>query len=160
MRGLPLLTFMCAVGLWWEPEPFLELAIEVLWGPETQAGCNLNRGHIAVQQKLAGLGETSAHDLFHHRSADGILEVTFETAAPKAAETSDIINYAKDKLSRKKLDMIIANDVSDQSIGFNSDENAVTVLWHDGEQALERAGKNSIARQVVALIAQRSRDKA
>ena len=77
-----------------------------------------------------------------------------------AAETSDIINYAKDKLSRKKLDMIIANDVSDQSIGFNSDENAVTVLWHDGEQALERAGKNSIARQVVALIAQRARDKA
>ena len=71
-----------------------------------------------------------------------------------AAETNDVITYAKDKMQRKGLDMIVVNDVSDQSIGFNSDDNAVTVLWRDREQILERASKSSIARQIVNLIAQ------
>lgn len=46
-----------------------------------------------------------------------------------AAETQDVENYAAGKLVRKNLDMIIANDVSRSDIGFNSDQNAVTVLW-------------------------------
>ena len=46
-----------------------------------------------------------------------------------AAETQDVENYAAGKLVRKNLDMIIANDVSRTDIGFNSDQNAVTVLW-------------------------------
>ncbi len=70
-----------------------------------------------------------------------------------AAETQDVLGYARDKMQRKGLDMIIANDVSDQGIGFNSDENEVTVLWETGEQILERAGKSAIARQIMALIA-------
>lgn len=70
-----------------------------------------------------------------------------------AAETHDVLAYAREKMTRKNLDMIVANDVSDRSIGFNSDLNAATVLWPGGEQALERASKNTIARQVVALIA-------
>jgi phosphopantothenoylcysteine decarboxylase / phosphopantothenate---cysteine ligase len=70
-----------------------------------------------------------------------------------AAETRDVLNYARGKLQRKGLDMIVANDVSDQSIGFNSDENEVTVLWREGEQVLEKAGKGTLARQIVALIA-------
>jgi phosphopantothenoylcysteine decarboxylase/phosphopantothenate--cysteine ligase len=71
-----------------------------------------------------------------------------------AAETTDVLNYARDKMQRKNLDMIVANDVADRSIGFNSDQNAVTVLWRNGEQALPRAGKDSIARQIIELIAQ------
>jgi phosphopantothenoylcysteine decarboxylase/phosphopantothenate--cysteine ligase len=71
-----------------------------------------------------------------------------------AAETNDVLNYARDKMQRKNLDMIVANDVADRSIGFNSDQNAVTVLWRNGEQALPRAGKDSIARQIIELIAQ------
>ena len=71
-----------------------------------------------------------------------------------AAETNDVLAYARDKMQRKGLDMIVANDVSDQAIGFNSDDNAATVLWRDGERALERAGKGTIARQIMALIAQ------
>jgi len=73
-----------------------------------------------------------------------------------AAETNDMLTYAREKMQRKGLDMIVANDVSDQSIGFNSNENAATVLWHDGEQVLERASKGVIARQIVHLIAQRT----
>ncbi len=73
-----------------------------------------------------------------------------------AAETNNLLDYARDKMQRKGLDMIIANDISDQSIGFNSDDNAVTVLWRDGQQILERANKSVIARQIVNLIAQQT----
>ena len=70
-----------------------------------------------------------------------------------AAETNDVLNYARDKMQRKGLDMIVANDVSDPSIGFNSNLNEATVLWHDGEQVLARSSKNTIARHIVDLIA-------
>ncbi len=75
-----------------------------------------------------------------------------------AAETHDVVAYARDKMQRKHLDMIVANDVSDRSIGFNSDNNAATVLWPGGEKRLERAGKGSIARQIIELIARRLGD--
>ena len=58
-------------------------------------------------------------------------------------------------MARKGLDMIVANDVSDTSIGFNSDNNAVTVLWADGAQELALAGKAALARQIMQLIASR-----
>jgi phosphopantothenoylcysteine decarboxylase / phosphopantothenate---cysteine ligase len=73
-----------------------------------------------------------------------------------AAETNNLLDYARDKMQRKGLDMIVANDISDLSIGFNSDDNAVTVLWGDGQQILERANKSVIARQIVNLIAQQN----
>jgi phosphopantothenoylcysteine decarboxylase/phosphopantothenate--cysteine ligase len=60
-------------------------------------------------------------------------------------------------MRRKDMDMIVANDVSDPSLGFNSDDNAVTVLWRDGEQALERARKSVIAQKIVLLIAEQTR---
>jgi len=72
-----------------------------------------------------------------------------------AAETRDVLAYAREKLQRKALDMIIANDVSDQSIGFNSELNEAVVLWRDGEQALARTGKGNMARQIIQLIAAR-----
>ncbi|KZX55981.1 phosphopantothenoylcysteine decarboxylase [Halioglobus sp. HI00S01] len=72
-----------------------------------------------------------------------------------AAETQQVIEYARGKLERKGLDMIVANDVSDQGIGFNSEENEVTVLWADGEIALPRAGKSTVAAGIIAQIALR-----
>ena len=72
-----------------------------------------------------------------------------------AAETNDLLAHARDKMTRKALDMIVANDVSDKSIGFNSDNNEATVLWPDGEQALARTGKGSMARQIIQLIARK-----
>tara|TARA_B110000503_G_scaffold85373_1_gene129841 strand:+ start:73897 stop:75087 length:1191 start_codon:yes stop_codon:yes gene_type:complete len=70
-----------------------------------------------------------------------------------AAETNDVLAYAREKMQRKGLDMIIANDVADPSIGFSSNDNAVTAVWRDGEQILARASKSIIARQIVHLIA-------
>ena len=74
-----------------------------------------------------------------------------------AAETNNVVAYAREKMQRKDLDMMVANDVSNQAIGFNSENNAATVLWHDGEQILELASKASIARQIVHLIAHQTR---
>jgi phosphopantothenoylcysteine decarboxylase/phosphopantothenate--cysteine ligase len=70
-----------------------------------------------------------------------------------AAETRDVLAYARGKMERKCLDMIIANDVSDPKTGFNSEENEVTVIWPMGEQLLPRAKKSTIARQIVGQIA-------
>ncbi len=70
-----------------------------------------------------------------------------------AAETHDVIAYARGKMERKQLDMIVANDVSNQETGFNSDENEVTVIWAGGEESLQRASKSTIAGQIMALIA-------
>lgn len=70
-----------------------------------------------------------------------------------AAETHDVINYANDKLIRKNLDMIIANDVARSDIGFNAEENAVTVLSKTQQQHLPRAKKDLIAQQLIEIIA-------
>lgn len=76
-----------------------------------------------------------------------------------AAETQDVEAYAADKLVRKNLDMIIANDVSRTDIGFNSDQNAVTLLWQqDGALVSDRpeqAAKQDLARVLVRCIANR-----
>jgi len=72
-----------------------------------------------------------------------------------AAETNDLLAHARDKMERKGLDMIVANDVSDRSIGFNSDNNEATVLWAGGEQEMALTGKGSMARQLIQLIAKR-----
>lgn len=72
-----------------------------------------------------------------------------------AAETRDVTDYARQKIKRKNLDMIVANDVSRQDIGFNSDNNAVTAIWSDGEEALEVASKSRIARRLIELISER-----
>jgi phosphopantothenoylcysteine decarboxylase/phosphopantothenate--cysteine ligase len=69
-----------------------------------------------------------------------------------AAETNNLLTHARDKMTRKGLNMIVANDVSDKSIGFNSDNNEATVLWPNGEQALALTGKGSMARQIIQLI--------
>lgn len=70
-----------------------------------------------------------------------------------AAETTQVADYARDKLERKNLDMIVANDVSAPGIGFNSDDNAVLVLWRDGEMHIDARSKTLIARELIELIA-------
>lgn len=86
---------------------------------------------------------------------------TVAAAQPKpytvgfAAETQDVIHYARGKLERKNLDLVIANDVSQTGIGFNSDRNAVTLVWPESEKVLAEAGKSQLARDLIALIAER-----
>jgi len=72
-----------------------------------------------------------------------------------AAETQNLREYALGKLQRKKLNMIAANDVSDNTIGFNSEQNALTVFWSKGEKKLDIADKRLLARQLMLLVTQR-----
>lgn len=71
-----------------------------------------------------------------------------------AAETQDIEKYARGKLDAKNLDMIACNDVSRTDIGFGSDDNAMTIFFRDKAAGvtLEKASKDKIAEQLVALI--------
>ena len=73
-----------------------------------------------------------------------------------AAETQDVELYARDKMSRKKLDMICANDVSIQGQGFNSEQNALKVYWQDGSKDLPLNDKLSLARDLLKLVLQQT----
>ncbi|KOO56983.1 phosphopantothenoylcysteine decarboxylase [Rheinheimera sp. KL1] len=72
-----------------------------------------------------------------------------------AAETQDVANYARQKLAKKKLDLICANDVSVQGQGFNSEHNALSVFWADGEQQFGLQAKTELAQQLLLLINER-----
>ena len=74
-----------------------------------------------------------------------------------AAETRHLLDYAEDKRRRKQLDMIAANQVGVPGSGFESEQNALQVLWEGGEQALPLADKSQLGRDLVALIAERHR---
>lgn len=76
-----------------------------------------------------------------------------------AAETENLETNARTKMARKRLDMIAANLVGPGK-GFEVDDNALHVIWGDGQQALPVAPKNVLARQLVDLICQQlSRDE-
>lgn len=62
-----------------------------------------------------------------------------------AAETQNLIEYAQNKLRKKGVDMIVANDVSDPSIGFNADNNQVTLVTAAGEKELPLQSKIGVA---------------
>ncbi|MDP4535225.1 bifunctional phosphopantothenoylcysteine decarboxylase/phosphopantothenate--cysteine ligase CoaBC [Alkalimonas collagenimarina] len=72
-----------------------------------------------------------------------------------AAETQDVARYAKDKLSRKKLDLICANDVANPAQGFNSEQNAIVAYWPGGELSLPLQPKTHLALAILQLIEQR-----
>ena len=74
-----------------------------------------------------------------------------------AAETEDLERHARSKLERKRLDLIAGNRVGDSSgLGFDSDRNALLVLWAEGGRADLPAGpKTLLARQLLALVAER-----
>ncbi len=71
-----------------------------------------------------------------------------------AAETEKLREYARSKLERKNLDMIIANQVGENR-GFDSDDNTVDVFWAAGEQSFPMMAKTELAVTLTKLIAER-----
>ena len=70
-----------------------------------------------------------------------------------AAETENIHSNAKKKLLDKNCDWIIANDVSDETIGFESDENAVSIFYkNDEKEDIKKTTKAHLANQIVDRI--------
>lgn len=66
-----------------------------------------------------------------------------------AAETNDVETYARGKLTKKNLDMICANDVSVAGQGFNSNDNAITLYWPEGELALALESKEALSFKIL-----------
>ena len=72
-----------------------------------------------------------------------------------AAETENLLSNAKKKLSQKKLDLIVANDVSKKDIGFDSDENEVTLITKKEQKKIKKASKKIVSKKIVEFIASR-----
>ncbi|MGL5119817.1 MAG: bifunctional phosphopantothenoylcysteine decarboxylase/phosphopantothenate--cysteine ligase CoaBC [Plesiomonas shigelloides] len=69
-----------------------------------------------------------------------------------AAETQNVEQYARDKLARKNLDLICANDVSLPGQGFNADQNALHLFWKDGQHSLALDSKAALGQQLMDNI--------
>jgi phosphopantothenoylcysteine decarboxylase/phosphopantothenate--cysteine ligase len=122
---------------------FIATAAVADYRPETCAGDKIKKSSDAMVLSLV-------------RNPDTLATIAGRDDAPFsvgfAAETTDVASYATDKMQRKKLNMIVANDVSTPGLGFNSDNNAVTVFWPGGQTSIGPDSKTNIARQLVAMI--------
>lgn len=126
---------------------FIATAAVADYRPETCAGDKIKKSRDSMSLSLVRNPDTLATIAAR---ADKPFTVGF------AAETRDVEHYARDKMARKHLDMIVANDVSRPGLGFNSDHNAVTVFWDTDSRTFEPASKQALARDLLSLIAQRA----
>ncbi len=82
-------------------------------------------------------------------------KVEHQTVVGFAAEHGgDAVDRARGKLTRKNADLIVLNDVSDPTIGFESTDNAVTLIDKEGDTAVPRASKDSIADAILDKVDQ------
>jgi phosphopantothenoylcysteine decarboxylase/phosphopantothenate--cysteine ligase len=108
-------------------------------------------------KKVAGV-DTLTLELV--RTPDILAEVAAHPQRPRlvvgfAAETGELERYARDKLVRKRLDLIAANRVGVAGSGFEGDDNALVVYGHDFERALGPASKAELADDLLDLISER-----
>ncbi len=74
---------------------------------------------------------------------DGMLVVGF------AAETNDVVGYARSKMEKKGLDLVIANDITKAGAGFNTDTNIATIVSHTSETELPLMSKRELADKIL-----------
>ncbi len=119
------------------------------------------RPATVAEQKIKKRGEAEGLTLELVRNPDILVEVAAQKAAghgPRltigfAAETEDLLANARSKLERKKLDLIVANDVSTSDAGFAVDTNRVTLLAADGSvEALPLMSKAEVAERILDVI--------
>lgn len=115
------------------------------------------RPDVIAPQKLKKKEDTLV--LHCRKNPDILQEVSQRSQRPFcvgfAAETESIEAHAMEKLQRKKLDMLCANDVSLSGLGFGSDKNALTVFYADGQRrVLPAMDKLSLAHELMQYIAQ------
>ena len=112
---------------------------------------------VINSEKIKKQGEQTT--ILMQKSKDILAEVSALTPPPFtvgfAAETQDLEAYAREKLTRKKLDMIAANWVGKEQGGFDSEENALHVYWAKGDKTLAMTDKTKLAEQLIRLIAER-----
>ena len=76
-----------------------------------------------------------------------------------AAETQNVEEYARKKREQKQLDLICANDVSIENQGFNSDNNALHLIWANGETRLPHSSKAQLSHRLLDEIAKHYDEK-
>lgn len=86
-------------------------------------------------------------------AALGASKPSRQTLVGFAAETSQLVENARGKLARKNLDLIVANDVSAEGVGFSHNTNAVTIIGADGSlQEVPLASKHTVAMAVLDSV--------
>ncbi|GAA6151185.1 bifunctional phosphopantothenoylcysteine decarboxylase/phosphopantothenate--cysteine ligase CoaBC [Pseudoteredinibacter isoporae] len=117
------------------------------------------RPRQAANQKIKKQADSETMTLEMIKNPDILADVASAQQRPFcvgfAAETQEVERYARGKLERKKLDMVIANDVSQQGIGFNSDDNQVLIVDANGSKPLDKLSKTELARHLVKEISER-----
>lgn len=77
------------------------------------------------------------------RRTDGMLVVGF------AAETDNVVEYARSKMKNKGLDIVVANDITKEGAGFNTDTNIATILTRSSEQEIPLMSKRELADRIL-----------
>ncbi len=118
---------------------------------------------LAPQKDKIKKGSEETRSLDLQRTPDILQAVAGEKSAGRAdlavtigfaAETRQLETYAKAKLTEKKLDLLVANDISQPEAGFETDTNRVTLFWKDGRQeALPLLPKPKVAERIAAEAA-------
>lgn len=112
---------------------------------------------IAAQKMKKGESETLTLSLV--KNPDIVASIAALEPKPFtigfAAESENLLDYARSKLQRKNLDLVVANDISDNNIGFNSDNNAVTLVEKNTATEISQRSKQQLARELIALFAQK-----
>ena len=112
---------------------------------DNPADQKMKKGQLSNQDGLT-IQLTENPDILASLPKEGHYTVGF------AAETQNVIEYGRNKLVKKEVNMIVANDVSDQTIGFNADDNQVTLITKDSERTLEKQSKIGVAVELLAHI--------
>lgn len=113
---------------------------------------------VQVANKIKKSSENLMLELV--RTPDILAEVATQEQGLKlvvgfAAETENVAGYARQKLVAKHLDMIVANRVGIADGGFESDSNAITAYWQNGERVFPVAPKVQLADELIGLIVER-----
>ena len=130
-----------------EADLFIACAAVSDYKPETEADEKLKRTQKTLNLELIRSPDTLASVA---ELKDGPFTVGF------AAETQNVSENARSKLTRKGLDMIAANQVG-RDCGFDQETNSLMVFWDNDEVDLERASKPVLAGRLIHLIAERYR---
>ena len=128
-----------------EADLFIACAAVSDYKPETEADEKLKRTQETLNLELIRSPDTLA-------SVAGLKDGPFTVGF--AAETQNVAENARSKLTRKGLDMIAANQVG-RDCGFDQETNSLMVFWDNDEVDLERASKPVLAGRLIHLIAER-----
>lgn len=132
---------------------FIGVAAVADYRPQDVPAQKMKRGDQAAQNLTLSLVENP--DIIASVAQCGRVPVVVGFAA----ETEMTLENASLKLTRKKLDAVIVNDVSDSTIGFNSDHNAVTLVHHNGQLPFEKQSKQAISRHLITALTTLFKDK-